>query len=100
MRVITPRDVIPGPRRQGLRLPARAAPAALGVPPRAARTRSALRARRHHQGADPQRVARRVPARAAIRGRMPQIGCRTTDAYQSTEGTDLFGVVAIDLAVS
>src|ERR1700761_1211104 len=71
MRVITPRDVIPGTRRQGLRLPARATPASLGVPPRAARNRSAQRACRTYQGADPQRVARRVPAQVAIRGRLP-----------------------------
>src|ERR1035441_4683651 len=57
MRVITACDVIPGARRQGLRLLARPAPAALGVPPRTARTRPALRARRHPEGADPQRLA-------------------------------------------
>src|SRR5580698_3822196 len=62
MRVITACDVIPGAGRQGLRLLARPAPAALGVPPRTARTRPALRARRHPEGADPQRVARRVSA--------------------------------------
>src|ERR1017187_6792216 len=65
MRVITACDVIPGAGRQGLRLLARPAPVALGVPPRTARTRPALRARRHPEGADPQRVARRVSAHAA-----------------------------------
>ena len=45
-----------------LRLLARPAPVALGVPPRTARTRPARRARRHPEGADPQRVARRVSA--------------------------------------
>src|SRR5271166_72574 len=66
MRVITACDVIPGAGRQGLRLLARPAPAALGVPPRTARTRPARRARRHPEGADPQRVARRVSAHAAM----------------------------------
>jgi Protein of unknown function (DUF664) len=56
--VITACDLIPGARRQGLRLLARPAPAALGVSPRTARTRPALRACRHLEGADPQRVAR------------------------------------------
>ena len=36
-------------------------PAALGVPPRTARTRPALRARRHPEGADPQRSAPGCP---------------------------------------
>src|ERR1017187_9020151 len=61
MRVITACDVIPGAGRQGLRLLARPAPAALGVPPRTARTRPARRARRHPEGADPQRVAPGCP---------------------------------------
>src|SRR6516165_3046331 len=83
MRVITACDVVPEAGRQGLRLLARPAPAALGVPPRTARTRPALRARRHPEGADPQRVARRVSA--AIRVRMSQITWRTRVAHQSTE---------------
>ena len=44
-----------GPRRRP-RQPARPAPAALGLPPHAARTRSALRARRHPARTDHQRV--------------------------------------------
>src|SRR5215469_11148533 len=65
MRVITPCHVVPGTRRQGLRLPARPASAALGVPPRTARTRPARRARRHPAGADPQRAALAAPPRGA-----------------------------------
>src|SRR5580704_10735884 len=72
MRVITACDVIPGVGRQGLRLLARPAPAALGVPPRTARTRPALRARRHPEGTDPQQVARRVSAHAAGRAMEPR----------------------------
>jgi len=64
--LITACDVIPGAGRQGLRLLARPASAALGVPARTARTRPALRARRYPEGADPQRVARRVSAHAAL----------------------------------
>src|SRR5580704_183254 len=60
MRVITACDVIPGAGRHGLRLLARPAPGALGVPACTARTRPALRARRHPEGADPQQVARRA----------------------------------------
>src|SRR5262252_5647017 len=66
MRVITACGLIPGAERQDLRLLARPAAAALGVPPRAARTRPALRARRHPEGADPQRVTRRVSAHAWV----------------------------------
>ena len=53
MRGIAPRDVVPGAGRRGPRQPARPAPAALGVPPRAARARPALRARGHPARADP-----------------------------------------------
>src|ERR1700730_13293530 len=67
MRVITAGDVIPGAGRQGVRLLARRAPAALGVLPRTARTRPARRPRRHPEGADPQRVAPGCPV-------MPRLG--------------------------
>src|ERR1700739_1527016 len=67
MPIITAGDVFPGAGRQGLRLLARPAPAALGVPPRPARARPALRARRHPEGADPQRVARPGSAHADVR---------------------------------
>src|SRR5215471_14672370 len=65
MRIITPRDVDPGAERRGPRLPARPAPAALGVPPHVARARSALRVRRHPARAAPQRVGVR-PARQPV----------------------------------
>src|SRR5260221_13938167 len=67
MRVITPRDVIPGPGRRRPRQPARPAPAALGVPPHAARARSALRPRRHPARAAHQRVALSASAHTAER---------------------------------
>ena len=48
------RDVIPGAGRHSPRQPPRPHPAALGVPPHAPRACSALRARRHPPGANPE----------------------------------------------
>ena len=50
-----------------LRKSGRQHPAALGVPPRTARTRPALRARRHPEGADPQRSAPGCSCRDEVR---------------------------------
>src|SRR5580693_3404231 len=106
MRVITACDVTPEAGRQGLRLLARPAPAALGVPPRAARTRPALRARRHPEGADPQRVARRVCRQleiaaedVACRGCASRAACRLGRSRFEERGDEgpLLSVIALDL---
>src|SRR5690348_2947798 len=71
MRIIAPRDVVARAGRRSPRQPARPAPAALGVPPHAARARSALRARGHPARAARQRVAGRSAAGSSDWGRAP-----------------------------
>jgi hypothetical protein len=66
MRGITPRGLRLGVGRLRPRQPPRSAPIALGLPPYAARTRPALRARRHPPRATSQHVAD-APASAADR---------------------------------
>src|SRR5207244_5827851 len=72
------------------RQPARPAPAALGVPARAARARTALRARRHPAGADP---ARRRGALAVS----PAMSCGVPPGHRGMDATNLAGLYDLPL---